>query len=214
MLQLMLVHQTLTGRAPGRRHKVEVLNKSAILFLCASFEAFIEDLAGGAFDYIVDNSPAPAALPIPIKKSIAEALKCHKNDLKVWDLAGDGWKSVAASHKRRVVDRHIGRFNTPKYGNISDLLRDLIGFGKAEKCFTWTRMKSTESKERLRKFVELRGALAHGEKPAPKVQKADVTRYLLFLAPLSVRLSNEVRAYVETCVGSPPWDVAAYNKIK
>ena len=208
------MHEMLTGTGPGRRHKVEVLNKSAVLFLCASFEAFIEDLSVRAFDHIVLKSPTPSALPKSIRKTIAESLKNDPNVLKVWDLAGDGWKAVAGAHKKAVLDRHVGKFNTPKPGIIEQLLKDLIGFEDADNAFTWKNMNSKNAKEKLKSFVEIRGALALGESPAPKVGKAKVISYLNFLAPLSVRFSNEVARYVEKQTGHLPWSLAHFNSIE
>lgn len=212
--ELMLLHATLTGTGPGRRHKVEVLNKSAILFMCASFEAFIENLATQAFDFIVSNSPSANKLPTPIRKLIAETIKADKNELKVWDLADSGWKVVASQHKKSVIDKHIGHFNTPKHGNIESLLKSMVAFHGTEKGFTWRNMRSKNSKDKLRAFVELRGTLAHGEKPAPKVRKAEVEKYLEFLAPLSVRLSNEICLHVENQVGKQPWPLAHFKNIQ
>lgn len=189
------------------------MNKSAILFLCSAFEAFVEDLASAAFEYIVSNTPSPEKLPTPIRRSIAESLRTDKNELKVWELAADGWKSVAAAHKSRIVDKYVGHFNTPKYGNIENLLSELLGFNGTEESFKWRSMPAKTSKEKLREFVELRGALAHGEKPAPSVRKEQVIKYLNLLAPLSVRLSNEVSNHIEKQIGKRPWQEAEYGSI-
>lgn len=185
-----------------------------ILFTCASFEAFIEDLATRTFDYLILKSMIHTALPKAILKPIAEALRTDKNELKVWDLAGNGWHSVVEQHKQKVIQKYIRPFNTPKPHNIESLLKDLTGFPETYPVWQWKGMSATVSKEKLKAFVELRGALAHGSKPATPVLKKDVIGYVEFLALLSVRLSNDVRGYCEQVTGEAPWSTVNYRGIK
>ena len=192
---LMAMHAALAGPGPGRKHRVEVLNKSAILFLCAAFEAFVEDLATRSFDHIVAQSKDYSTLPKAILKYIADVIRNDKNEIKIWELAGDGWRNVAENYKLDLIRKYIGPFNTPKPHNIESLLHELTGIPISERIWQWKGMSSKTAKEKLKDFVELRGALAHGIKPAPVVLKKDVTAYIKFLAILSVRISNDVRAY-------------------
>ena len=192
---LMAMHAALAGPGPGRKHRVEVLNKSAILFLCAAFEAFVEDLATRSFDHIVAQSKDYSTLPKAILKYIADVIRNDKNEIKIWELAGDGWRNVAENYKLDLIRKYIGPFNTPKPHNIESLLHELTGIPISARIWQWKGMSSKTAKEKLKDFVELRGALAHGIKPAPVVLKKDVTAYIKFLAILSVRISNDVRAY-------------------
>jgi len=211
--QLMAMHAALAGAGPGRKHSVEVLNKSAILFACASFEAFIEDLAIRSFDHMILKSKNHTGLPKAILKSIAEALRNDKNEIKIWDLAGDGWRSVAEHHKNGLIRKYIGPFNTPKPHNIESLLKELIGFPETYPVWKWKGMTVTASKNKLKKFVELRGSLAHGSKPPTPVLKKDVNDYIKFLATLSVRLSNDVATYCELHTGEEPWNSVQYGAV-
>jgi RiboL-PSP-HEPN len=212
--QLMEIHTRLTGTGPGRRHQVEVLNKSAVLFACAAFEAFVETLATDAFTQIVATAKDHSALPKPMLRSIAALLKEDKNDIKIWDLAGTGWRSVCERYKEAILRKHVGPFNTPKPHNIEALVRDLIGLPDLPTAWKWPGMIPTDASTRLKQFVELRGALAHGEKPPPKVGKRDVERFLTFLAPLSVRSSNHVRDYCHSVTGKYPWPSVYIGKIR
>lgn len=211
--QLMAMHTAFAGTGPGRKHRVEVLNKSAILFACASFEAFIEDLATRSFDHLVLKSNNHAALPKAILKSIAEVLRNDKNEIKVWDLAGDGWRTVAEHHKQNLIRKYIGPFNTPKPHNIESLLKELIGFPSTYPVWKWQGMTMGASKNKLKAFVELRGALAHGSKPPIPVLKKDVNGYIKFLASLSVRMSNDVRTYCNEVTGEEPWSSVHYGAV-
>jgi RiboL-PSP-HEPN len=211
---LLQIHAQLTSEGPGRRHNVEVLNKSAILFACAAFEAFVENLATNAFEHIVNDSKDHSALPKQILRATATLLKDDKNDIKVWELAGTGWKTVVESYRKGIVFKYIGPFNTPKPHNIEALLRELIGMPNLPASWHWGGMSAAAAQEKLKAFVTLRGALAHGEKPPPKVRKQDVNSYLAFLGALSVRSSNQVRHYCHSVTGKYPWGSVIYGTVK
>lgn len=212
--QLMAMHAKFAGKGVGRKYHVDVLNKSAILFACASFEAFIEDLATRSFDHLILKSRNHTALPKAMLKSIAEVLRNDKNEIKIWDLAGDGWRTVAEHYKENVIQKYIVPFHAPKPDNIEALLRRLIGFPESYPVWRWRGMSEAASKKKLTTFVELRGALAHGSKPSPRVLKKDVFGYGRFLAALSVRLSNDVLRYCQQVTGEKPWQSVRYGAIR
>lgn len=213
--KLISIHATLTGTRPGRRHQtVDVLNKSAILFLCASFEAFIEDLARSAYEHIVQRAPSPNDLPLALRRTISSELKESKHDLSVWTMAGEGWRNVANQYKVRMLKKHVDTFNTPKPAKIHGLFKELMGYESIDQCFHWRGMQTDNAKAKLTKLVTLRGALAHGERPAPTVHKIHVEKSLLFLAPLSVRMSNELRRYCKSITQQEPWVEAVYGTIE
>jgi hypothetical protein len=210
---LLAIHAVITGTGPGRRHKVEVLNKSAILFACAAFEAFIEDLAGRAFDHIVAHAKDHTSLPKVVLQTIAISLKDDKHDLRIWELAGDGWKKVAESYKHDLIRRYIGPFNTPKPQNIQELLKKLLGINDITFFWSWRGMTKRSANDKLKAFVELRGALAHGKNSASPVQKKDVISHLDFLAPLNVRTSNTVRTHCHSVTGVYPWPDVRFGHV-
>jgi RiboL-PSP-HEPN len=211
--QLLDIHARLTGTGPGRRHQVEVLNKSAVLFTCAAFEAFIESMAEQAFTALVSSATDHNALPKPILRSVANQLREDKNELRIWDLAGTGWKQACDTYRTAILGKHTGPFNTPKPHNIDALFKDLIGLPELSKCWQWPRMRNDAAIAKLKSFVELRGALAHGAQPAPSVTKRDVVRYVAFLAPLSVRSANRVRDYCHQATGAYPWPLVRFRSV-
>lgn len=209
--QLLEIHEKLTGTGRGARRDVDALNKGAVLFMCASFEAFIEDLAKCAFDHVVAKAPEAATLPASLRRSITKKLKEDPHDLRIWDLTGDGWRAVCAAYRDETIAKNIGPFNTPKFGNISTLLQSLIAFTSMEQCFTWTGMPCERAKRKLNNFVVLRGALAHGERPAPRVTKAMAAERLQFLGKLSVKFSNQVRSHCHRLTNEYPWPAVHYG---
>lgn len=53
--RLISIHAQLTGDGPGRRYDVQVLNKSAILLVVATWESFIESLVLTSASFPVDH---------------------------------------------------------------------------------------------------------------------------------------------------------------
>ena len=212
--RLLEIHSELTGTASGRRRNVAILHKSSVLFLCAAFEAFIEILATEAFHHIVAEAAQPSVLPVAIRRSIALALRDDRNELAPWALAAEGWRVKCDTHKEIVVRKFTGTFNSPKPHNIDLLLKELIGLDDITSHWQWRGMQPALAISRLKDFVQLRGALAHSEEPAPVVNKADVIRSIGLLSGISVRSSNVVGEYCEGATGRSPWPVAKYKSIK
>lgn len=84
----------LTPTGPGRKYGVEVLNKSAIVLLCAVWEAYCEDLASEAVEHLVTHAKDASALPKALRKQIAQELKADSHELAVWKLAGQDWRPL------------------------------------------------------------------------------------------------------------------------
>jgi hypothetical protein len=112
--RLLDIHQKLTGSGPGRRHNVEVLNRSALVLTVACWEAFIEDLAESAFDFMLRHAKKPTVFPNRVLALASKKLREHRDESKVWDLAASGWRSVLRKHRQAVLRRYIGSFNTPR----------------------------------------------------------------------------------------------------
>src|ERR1700733_15052449 len=90
--RLLEIHEDIGGDAQGRRYRLEVLNKSAIVLITAFWEAYCEDLAAEAVKHLVDNCEKADKLPLDLRKRIAKELKDDRHELAVWTLAGDAWK--------------------------------------------------------------------------------------------------------------------------
>lgn len=88
--RLLEIHRDLSGDKQGRRFRLEVLNKSAIILITAVWEAYCEDLAKEALEHIVKNAPDSTVLPKDLKKRIAKELKEDRNEIAVWTLADSG----------------------------------------------------------------------------------------------------------------------------
>lgn len=209
--RLLQLHEEKTGKASGRRYGVEVLNKSSIVLLTACWEAFVEDAASSAFEFILEKTTDPANLPKEVMRRVAKAVREDKHELRPWDLASDGWRKVLLSYRKTMLHTHVSFFNTPKAGNVDALFAELLGLESMSENWTWINMPAEKARDRLAKYVELRGSIAHRVKSSQSIHKKTVTDYSAFATRLAVRTANVTRRYVRTVVGHFPWAKYTYG---
>jgi len=193
--RLLELHAEAGGDGPGRRHGLEVLNKSAIVLLTSYWESYCEDIAEEGVEHIIKHAKSAASLPNSIKKLIAKELKEAKNDLAVWALADDSWRNLLTSRLEQYKAARNWNFNTPKPGQVDELFRDSLGIEKISESWTWEKTKVATARARLNKFVELRGAIAHRGKGDTSVKKLDVTNYLELIKKLAAKTGGSVNRH-------------------
>lgn len=91
---LLEFHEVLHGGPrPGRRTaRLQSLNKSAIVMLCAAWETYIETVIQEAADAQIDAANHPQEMLDSIGKLVATDIKRAKDELSWYDIAGAGWK--------------------------------------------------------------------------------------------------------------------------
>jgi len=203
--RLMEIHEKMVGSSAGRKHRVEVLNKSAIVLLIACWEAYVEDLANAAFEFMLSNAKSPDILPAKVRALAGRKLREAKDETKIWQLAGTGWRKVLAKHKEAVLERYTGTFNTPKTENVEGLFEALLGMRHCSSCWSWAGMPAKKATSKLDSLVELRGSIAHRVKASTKVWKTHVLSHTEFIMRLSAQASNGVADHLESTVGVRPW---------
>jgi len=201
--RLLEIHATLGGDARGRRYRLEVLNKSAIILITAIWEAFCEDIAAEALDFLLAQVSTASKLPLALRKRIANDVKADRNELAVWDLAGEGWKARTRSH----LNERIRKLNTPKCQNVDELFEDAIGLAKLSDSWSWSRTPVETSRNKLDDYVSLRGALAHGDKDPRSVTKAEVEEYFEHVRRLAERSGGRINSFITAVTGTdyPPF---------
>jgi hypothetical protein len=203
--RLLEIHKQLAGSAPGRKHKVEVLNKSAVVLLVACWEAFVEDLASAAFEAMLANATDYTAFPNDVLVHASKKLKGSVDHREVWRLAGGGWQTVLRDHKTELFKEYVAKLNTPKPKQIDGLFSALIGLSSLSSRWTWHRTDASRASKKLLELVELRGSIAHRVAASASVRKATVYGYLWFVYRLAVISSNRVRGFVFMRVKQQPW---------
>lgn len=207
VMRLSEIHAEISGTGPGRRSKyaVEVLNKSGIVLLVATWEAYVEDLATAAFDALFASATVHSVFPAKVLTLAARELRTAADERRLWELAGNGWQAVLTKHRQTVLDRYVATLNTPKPEQIDGLFSEMIGFQDLSSHWRWTKMKPQTAKARLTELVELRGDIAHRVKTARSVTKAEVSHALEFTSRLAAVSSNAVRRHIHDLTGKYPW---------
>lgn len=200
--QLLDLHEEKTGKKAGRRDGVEVLNKSAIVLLNACWEAFVEDCAKAAFEFMLKYTSDPKQLPKVVIKNVAVSLRASKNEIKVWDLAQDGWRDTLETYLLQMLHQH----STPNADNVDRLFDALLGAPAISDNWFWQKMSVAQAKKRLDEYIKLRGAIAHRVSASKSVQKKDVTAYLDFINRLARHTANAIREHVNMLTTKYPWD--------
>lgn len=210
--RLLRIHQRIAGSKPGYKHGVEVLNKSSIVLLVACWEAFVEDLAESAFDFMLSKSSSYEVFPMNVLTRASKVLKGSQDEREIWKLAQDGWKTVLSDYKRDLIEHYLGKFNTPKPEKIDALYESLIGVTQISQYWYWKSMSADSSRRKLTLLVELRGSIAHRVATSKSVRKSDVRDYLGFVHRLAVISSNRVSDFISERVKEQPWHRYSFGK--
>lgn len=202
--RLLKIHEEQTGINAGRRYKVAVLNKSGVVLITACWEAFIEDVVTTALEFIMNKISSEKKLPEELQKIVAQHLRNHKHELKVWDLAGRRWKSTAAEILKLPVDR----FHNPTSNKIDELFKKALDLKEVSENWCWRSMSKKRASERLDDYVNRRHDIAHRVKTDKVVSKEVVKAYATHVRHLAEITSNKIRDHVYTITGKNPWDEA------
>lgn len=204
--RLLELHAKEGGKGKGRRYDLEALNKSAIVLITAFWEAYCEDIAEEALAHIIEHAQDSSALPDSLQKVVLNDLKQEKHDLAMWKLADDGWRSVLRDQFDDLKERRNRKLNTPKWEHIDNLFMDAIGLEKVSSSWKWgKKMTITRSRNKLDKFVTLRGAIAHRGRDGKSVTKAQVVDYFDFVQTVVGKTGGRVNWHVKQVTGKPLW---------
>ncbi len=212
--RLMDIHAQLTGRERGRRYDVEILNKSSIVLITACWEALVEDLASDGFDFMLKHAEDSAVFPAKVRALASRKLKAADDETKIWDLSGEGWRKVLATHRDRTIASLVGSLNTPRAENVDRMFRDILGISKVSSSWYWGRLGTARAREKLDEYVALRGAIAHRVSTSGSVTKAGVSEFRDFAFRLAVKTSNRVNNHIFDRVGERPWSHWQFGSVE
>lgn len=209
--RLTEIHTEIGGPGPGRRHNIEVLNKSAIVLLVACWEAYVEDLAQIAFHYMIRHT-SPEHIPKKVQSLVATELKSHKDDSKIWDLAGSGWKDALNIYGSTILDRYVGRLNTPRPEQVDHLFECLVGLRSVSTKWKWRGASNMGVLTRLDDLITQRGEVAHRVFTKVSIRKKDVDAARDLIGRIAVNTSNQVANHLEKITGKAPFGLYGYGK--
>lgn len=205
ILRLLEIHEGAGGNARGRRYRLEVLNKSAIVLITAFWEAYCEDLASEAVEHLVKHAKSADNIPLELRKAIAKETEAAEHQLEVWKLADDGWRAYMTARLQKMKESRDRKLNTPKTEQIDALFFEALGIKKVSSSWSWKRMTVANASKKLNEFVELRGVIAHRGKNNKSVTKAQVTAYFEHVKRLAGKTGGRVNTFVWKSVGKPLW---------
>lgn len=203
--ELWSIHQEISGQGAGRRFGVEVLNRSAVVFITACWESYVEDLATEAFNFLLANCPTSSAIPQKVKALATKPIWEQKNSTKVWDIADTGWRQLLQDHKTTTLQHWLGPFNTPKTGQVNQLYEELLGIKKLSSKWYWKAMSVAKAESKLDAFIQVRGDIAHRLNPGKSVQKNLGTNYHEHVKKLVGCCEKEVHAHLLQLTEKVPW---------
>lgn len=203
--RLLELHTQEGGDAPGRRHGLEVLNKSAIVLITSYWEAYCEDLAAEALEHIVTHARTSDVLPKKIKKLIAKDLTDKdkvKNELAIWDIADDKWRGLLRKRLQNMRATRNKKLNTPNSTNVDDLFDSVIGLSKVSSQWVWVRNPAAQrSRDKLDKYVKLRCEIAHRGRADTSVRRTQVEDYYRFIRKIATRTGSAVSRQAQSITG-------------
>lgn len=203
---LLKLHEEKGGDGRGRRHGLEVLNKSGIVLITSCWEAFCEDIAEEGLEFIVTHATTADALPKEIKKILAKELKADQNELAIWRIADDKWRAELRGHLESLKEARNRKLNSPKYQNIDDLFESAIGLTGVSGKWLWAKkLTAAKARQKLDRYVELRGEIAHRGKAKTSVKKLQVVDYLDFIRQAALKTADAVDDHVARVTGKRPF---------
>jgi RiboL-PSP-HEPN len=196
------IHKLLGGSNPGRRRRLEVVNKAAVVLITAIWEAFCEDLAAEALTHLVEHSKSPLSLPMDLRRRIARELAKDRHELAVWQLADDGWRNLLRKRQNELQEERNRRLNTPKTVQIDEFFQSSLGIGPISEAWTWSGMSAEQARKKLDGYVALRGEIAHRGAAAKPVSKTTVKNYYNHARRLAVCTARSVNFAMMDATGA------------
>jgi hypothetical protein len=212
VLNLIRLHAIIVGGKRGRPPNLEVLSKSGVVLLVACWEAFIEDLAWNSFEFLLANADSPKVIPMKVLTYASKKLKDDPDERKVWELSGEGWKDVLRKYRDEIIDRYIGRLNTPRPAYVDSLFEKMIGLNNLSKLWKWRGVSNESAINKLNRLVTLRGEIAHRVTASRSVRRRYVERSSGFIQRLAAISSNASRELLLSRTGNEPWIPVLYGE--
>lgn len=203
--QLSVIHAEVAGKGPGRKHGVDVLNRTAIVFITACWESFIEDLASEAFDAMLGSVKTPTSIPSKVRNFATKPIFDQKDSTKVWDLADAGWRNLLKAHRDDTLVHWLGPFHTPMSHQVDELYSALLGIPRVSDAWHWNAMSAANARKKLDMYVKIRGNIAHRTVHEEKVYKDWGADYLWHIGMLVEKTEQAVSVHVKSLTGLAPW---------
>lgn len=195
--------QMLKERKAATKHLNNV-GRGVYVLVSALWESYCENLALEAAQALVQYASTPEELPPALARRIARELRADKHELSPWKLAGDGWRELTLLRVPQIARNTI--FNTPKPDQVDDLFEKSIGLVALSSSWTPVHGSSEDDvREALRQYIELRGAIAHGDRDGTPMTKSQLSEFFQTVQHLVGQTEVVVANYLHERTGLPNW---------
>lgn len=164
------IHQYAVKESQLLQKHLPVLDKSMFVLVASLWESYCEDVATEVLSLLADHCESPATLPTRLRQQVAREVSEDKNNLAVWDLAGDGWRDVLRTRSNDWARQRDWRFNSPKSAKVDEHFRQALGIERMSDNWLIEDGSAEETREALDAFIAQRGMIAHrgGKMPIAK----------------------------------------------
>ena len=200
--RILAPHKESSRPSKRGRPRLNHVNRSALIILCASWEQYIEDVVLNSVDELIKCTSTPLDLPKPVQKKISASVKNSKNELEPLKLAvTGGWEKTY----RECAKQAIKDSRSPICESVNALLNQSIGANYT--IF----VPSTYSKDsgRLNGIINLRNQIAHqGVQNKKYIKLSQVRDSIGIINRLVTNTDNHLNKYLTGKHPNriPPWD--------
>ena len=177
------------------KKSLDHLTRAGLIFLCSSFEVYVESVTKETGKFITNKINQPKGLPMEVKKTISEAVKKEKNELSPI-LFYDDWKM----YYNNLIVYDTRYLNTPKVKNIRQLFKNYFGIAENEIDDTIFPFKSLDD------IVSERGAVAHNLYSAEYLKKNKLLEYTDTIKTCVLELDKLLYDKIPEITRLKPWN--------
>lgn len=205
--RLAAIHTTISGSNRGRKRGVSVLNRSAIVFVTACWQAYIEDVLQEAVRATVLHANSQAHVTPEICRIAGKEITAGgvAAEIACWNGATAGWQTLLTRELPHVWKEWIEPFSTPRPAKIDKRFDVLLGLANLSSNWYWAGMSAAKAGLKLEKYLSVRHDIAHRGAHRRAVHKTWPRDYLAHVERLVLKTDAKVRAAVHATVGVHPW---------
>jgi hypothetical protein len=197
---LLALHPAMANPGRGRpAGDTGPLLRSAIVLIHTAWENYFEQALLETSQFILASIGSDwSKMPAGLRKVAGD----HAKKKDPWDLAGDGWRRIAAAH----VEKRVAALNTPNSENVEELTKECLGIGDVLDGCGWRKNPPQTVRDHLNEFVhDVRGEIVHkGSTPSP-LHLAGVRAWRDFFERLVGEFDAHVADEIRKEFGARPW---------
>ncbi len=183
-------------RTPRRGKKsLDHLTRAGLIFLCSSFEVYVESVTRETGKIITRKISRPKALSAEAKKTISEAVKKEKNELSPI-LFYEDWKK----YYNDLIFYETKQLNTPKVKNIRQLFKKYFGIAESkidDESYPF---------ESLDDIISERGDVAHNLYSEEYLKKAKLLEYTDTIKDCVLEIDKLLYNEIPETIKGKPWN--------